>query len=537
MKNISENVAAHSIMPRLSLYVYIRIKVKLETMSMRDRKKIEVYVHSMAALEGSACFSVADLLLGLLRKKPDLIKETALRIVDSILDSEPDRRVKLGSLAGYLATKNLELGRSIVAKLADCSELSDFYIRRHAIEALGNIGSVNPYIVADHVPRLIELLDDDIASDNAAYALACIAGENPDLVKDGIPKLINVLLVSENPITQVGVARVLGKIGSKEPELITKAVPKMISLLKTGISDGSHVTILGEESKEIKRGFVAQALGEIGLGNPELVKDAVPFLIKLLKSPIDYVRALAAEALGNIGGVNPEFVSEAVPNLKKLIEDSKIMVKGKAVEALGDIGSKNPKLIADLIPSIVTMLDDPDVDLRGKAAVALGCIGWNRPDMVSKAIPKLISMLDDPEEAARECAADAIGSLGAKNPELVSEALPKLVMLLNDVSLPGSYIQAWVAEALGNLAPVLRKNLEASKTVVLKLVEMLSNHDPFIRICAVEALGKIGDPVSLKPLKKLLDEESEKSLTWKRGKWIKVKDSIIEAVERIERGK
>ena len=69
---------------------------------------------------------------------------------------------------------------------------------------------------------------------------------------------------------------------------------------------------------------------------------------------------------------------------------------------------------------------------------------------------------------------------------------------------------------------------------VPELIQVLADRTAFNRICAAEALGKIGSPRSLQPLQKLLNEEAEHVVIIDRElKWIKAKDVIIEAIERI----
>ena len=408
-------------------------------------------------------------------------------------------------------------------------------MKRHAIELIGHIANLNPFITKNAVPRLVDVLNKEEppppADDNSAYALSNIAQGNPDLVVNELPKLVVLFEETEDPIMIAWLSRIFGAIGSKYPKLISNLTPKLISMLKNDSSNKSeHTVILDQESYNFIFSLIIRCIGEIALGNPRLVKKAVPTLIEYLNSSSTIIRSSAVEALGNIGLRNPSMVISALPKLVSLLNDSDIEVKANAITAIGYIGCNYSKKVSPFLTHLVSSLEDPNAVIRGAAALSIGYIGRNNSSLSSQILSKLVEMLTDSDEYVRACAADAIGNIGRKNPNLFSEALGKLSILLNDANPD---VQAWVADAIGSLADIMRKD-RAYVEIISKLIKMLESPFLLTRMCAAEALGCIGDPSALKPLKKLLNEETEEAATFKRDKWVKAKDIIKEAIQGIK---
>jgi len=80
-------------------------------------------------------------------------------------------------------------------------------------------------------------------------------------------------------------------------------------------------------------------LGAIGLHYPREVASLVPRLMTYLDSAHPNAVKNAVAALGNIGSSSPEIVKDAVPKIRKIMETSTdIDIKMNAKVALGRLG-------------------------------------------------------------------------------------------------------------------------------------------------------------------------------------------------------
>lgn len=100
---------------------------------------------------------------------------------------------------------------------------------------------------------------------------------------------------------------------------------------------------LNDESGTSGR-FVAPAVGEAVARAPEVFGENALILLNVLDEP--YLQAGAAWAFGRIGSVRPDLVREAVPEILPLLRSADPAVRGHAAWALGEIGAA--EAVADL---------------------------------------------------------------------------------------------------------------------------------------------------------------------------------------------
>jgi HEAT repeat protein len=193
----------------------------------------------------------------------------------------------------------------------------------------------------------------------------------------------------------------------------------------------------------------------------------------------------------------------AIPTLiGALTGDQYSGIRWKAVEALTKIGS-------DSVPSLVEVLKNPDPDIRWKAAVALGEIGDHR------GISPLVDLLGDSDRFVRSRAAYALVHIGPPAVPSLTEALnhPDASVRLGAVGALGKIgdpqaISALV-DALGDRSPDVRQEaISALSSQGERAIPLLSErlHDPdrFIRRRAVLALAGMRDEAVLPILLKSL---------------------------------
>ena len=146
-----------------------------------------------------------------------------------------------------------------------------------------------------------------------------------------------------------------------------------------------------KEGDEFLREDAATALGRIG---PD-AKAATDDLAKTLKDKETRVRVAAAVALWHISRRQA-----AIPALVKILQSPMEWERTRAVNALAEIG---PEAKAAL-PALDAALNDEDEFVVSRAAETLGSIG---PD-ARPAAPKLIQALKDNRMYVSESAAEAL---------------------------------------------------------------------------------------------------------------------------------
>lgn len=280
---------------------------------------------------------------------------------------------------------------------------------------------------------------------DASASLRSVAGEalrsGKDL-KPAVPLLIPLL--KENAIVRQDAAYILGEIG--DPSAIDPLVESIDFSAAVADKDASR-----SNSK------IAEALGKLQ------AKQAVRPLVKLAKSPDNFVALAAVKALGDTHD------AAAVAPLMELATSETIdpYISRNAIESLGRLGDPAA------LPALIHMLfrERSGVSFYREASFAIFQVG-------ADATQDLIDILD------------------GKNKELMDWAKDKGVL--------EAAIYSKTAQVLGDLAdprsaPVLLKRLRyESDFVDMKLLP---------RMLSAEALGRIRYEKAVRPLASLLGEE------------------------------
>lgn len=195
----------------------------------------------------------------------------------------------------------------------------------------------------------------------------------------------------------------------------------------------------------------------------------------------------------------------AKPYLLRGLRDERFLARQNSAYWLGEMG----KAALDVVDSILLALKEKRITPR-RGAYALGSIGD------STVVPQILYLLKDTFEVSRIVTAEACGKL--KNPE----AIPSLIQVLGDKfwTVRSAAEAALVAfdknsidPLLGNLAglksPALGHAIRAIGQIIEKmdtlvqeetkakcrreLLRYIGQDEPFVRLCAVEALGKMMD--------------------------------------------
>ena len=197
------------------------------------------------------------------------------------------------------------------------------------------------------------------------------------------------------------------------------------------------------------------------------VYEAVPQIVKLVKSPNSSVRADAAAALGYLGSEEVEIVG---PALMPLLKDPEKLVRSETVEALGEL---------DYTPAVVPieyiLRNDPSALVRASAAETLGYL--EEPSAIETLE---ISLLDvDEDKAVRGYAANSIGLLGT--PQLLPK-LEKYLKLELPLSVKAELLGAryWLGgkEDIEKLLNLLDNADEHLATIILNILTDLTEREP-----------------------------------------------------------
>lgn len=277
-------------------------------------------------------------------------------------------------------------------------------------------------------------------------------------------------------------------------EVSSKVVPILINILRNTKSNDTDRKI---------------AIGVLSDLSP---KEAVPFLIKFLRSKNDSLKSSSIQALGEIGSVraipfltarlNDEKETDAnrwwsaislgkirstaaIPYFIRVIQqDSEEQNRTYMITALGETQAS-----PESVKILITSLQDKSYSVREAAAVSLGKL------KTKVAIPSLIESLKDPTWTVRLAASTALKSIG-------TEAIPPLIKVLNsnrknplalqtalkDKNADHRLSAAYVLWDMGTLA-----NSASSASSDLMTVVKNENDNLYVRWMSATALERMGN--------------------------------------------
>jgi HEAT repeat protein len=359
-------------------------------------------------------------------------------------------------------------------------------VRRECVVALGEIGG--PTVV---VPIIGRLDDDQVSVRKAAVDQLKNLGD-----KRAVIPLLERLTDSSKDV-RITAIEAVGKLGdqSAAPALIRLlrdpmvevrlAAVEALGLLKATDATEALIPLLDRGDEMGQK--VAMALGRIGDAR------AVRELVVRLKS--ESLRLAAVEALKIVGtpavpplldcleGKIDDCEAQPVVDLLATLGDKRATTdlvaelqrsrvkKQKIVEALGKIGDP------DALVPLLSLLDDKDPALRKEVLKDI------EPMLDGRAADVLIKVLGDHDDDERMLAVDYLGVLSSK------AAVPKLLNLTSEDTAAALRLSA--IRALGRIG-----DPRASKT----LVALVRDGKPDVRLEAADALANLKDPASVAPL-------------------------------------
>ena len=385
-------------------------------------------------------------------------------------------------------------------------------VRRQAAEALGGCNW------SEALPPLVEGLKDENPGVQEAVMAALIRIGGTHVVSSLVP-----LLREDAGIRNLAV-EVLEQTGGNALELLLPLVRhadphvrKFIVDILGKVNDARAIPALMaalQDRDPNVRGSAAEALGKLG------AREAVPQLLRLLDDE-EWVLFSVIEALGHIAD------STALPALMALLKDGSELIRYAVIEALGNFQDS-----AACVKPMLELLPPADRDLRyllTKNIITLA--GTNGLDLKSMVHPEwFVPVLEDAVQADEEqvILAGIRGFEMIENPagtvailvslesvatrfhghagEIFAQAGRALLRcadvsaLLAALTSPVEEVVALAAETLGKIR---------AREAVQPLAQLILRHgDRDVRRQAVEALGRIGDPITIRFVISALEDEN-----------------------------
>lgn len=247
-----------------------------------------------------------------------------------------------------------------------------------------------------------------------------------------------------------------------------------------------------KDESEIVRIVAAETLGKLGGQQAEIA------LTEAMNDPSPRVRQAAAAALGTFF----EHHEEGVRALLAALKDTDPLVRAAAVGSLGNVNTfKVDGPVAEMasddfafvrkqvaaslrrleatehVLTTIRLLADSDMSVRMEAAQTLGSFHDE------KAISPMVARLSDPDKFVRRAVSKGLVAL-----QMADQIVPKLVAQLKNEAAEVRREAAW---ALGEYR---------DKRGTIPLAWIVRDPDFQTSLNAIEALGKVGDPLAVDEL-------------------------------------
>ncbi len=330
--------------------------------------------------------------------------------------------------------------------------------------------------------RLIERAQD--AREAMAARLAAIKGMALFPQKRSAEALVGLLTANQpGPVVQGAAAALehLSGESGKSPEQWRQWWQAKAALSETAFQASlvagrsGHYDRLGHEHEQLLAN-----LQKLLRDQYRLSPDKGQMLLRYLGSPAPAVRQTGAQLVVDDlkNAVPPAAAVKA--QLRTMIGDSAPAVRLQVAETFAAINDRQA-----LEPLLVQLAQEPEAPVRAALTAALA------PIRDVRAVPTFLKLLEDPDPAVAEAACRALREVGPElrrqQPAMADHAAEALIDLLTTRTRPGSSgLREVAVEALGAMKyPPSLKPL----ALMLRDVETVS-----VRRATLRALGELGDP-------------------------------------------
>jgi HEAT repeat protein len=305
----------------------------------------------------------------------------------------------------------------------------------------------------------------------------------------------------------------IGELKSSDEAVRLKAIEQLGTQGESAAEAVEPLSALLADKSPAVRAQAAKALGEIGLP----AKSAAAALVETLKDTDETVRREAVKALVEIrpgpAVMQPLFLKvmqDADPAVRMRImhaisEGGEAVVPG-LIKALGNEKAAYWACIAlrdmgpaakEAVPALTEALKSKQPDVRREAILVLGAIG----DAALPAVPAIADALAD--EHTRTAATFVLGQLN----KIPADAEKKIRENFKSEDKTLATVSLWA------LARVHSDDKELRREATERLVESLTDKDPFVRVAAARSLAALppSPEITLPIIEKMLKEADAKT--------------------------
>lgn len=332
--------------------------------------------------------------------------------------AESEERSKADELANMAEARLPEL-RGHVSELADLLTAEEDYVRGRALRTVVRLTEAYPGDGVTLIDPLTGCLSDDHLRDDAALALGNVADEDPNAVAEVLPALVAVL--DEEGTIRVNVTYALESIAEADPG----------ALAQQGVLDRLF-SLVDDETAEV-RVNVTKTLGDIATADPEAVCAGAEGIRERLDDDSPAVVKNAAYALGAAGSACPDEVLAAAGDLVELTGHDDPGVRAAAAYALGYPTRLPRSRQGDTAQSLLTRLDDPDPKVKQHVTFALAHLARENPEATRPTVDLLTRRVADQNGAVRGNSLSALAALEEEFPSDVEAARDGLVGILENL--------------------------------------------------------------------------------------------------------
>ena len=366
-----------------------------------------------------------------------------------------DKEAALGLIKSISASTPEELGIGVRPDPEKRGVVVDSVVPRSKAD---EAGLKLETIISEINGKSIESIDD--YNSILAEALA-----SPGEIKFGIIREIVAPKYSE-----FGIEEVQGVGNGVKVVKIEKSESESIAASMEGIMEGDVITQVIDEMK----------INDVDSYKKAIKKTADADKVIFKRGELGGIKLVVIDALGQIGDLRA-----LEPLLNSLESDDKWIRRAAATALEG----MNDKRIIEPFMKHLLEKNEPDVEVRRSSARALARM---KPKV---AIKVLAEALKDSSLGVRLDAGQALGRIGE----------PAIGILIKALRDPDSRVRDSAVAALGNIGVREDISSQALDSVRDQLKGVLDNPDEesTVKLTAIQALGKIGDPKSIAELKKV----------------------------------
>lgn len=254
-----------------------------------------------------------------------------------------------------------------------------------------------------------------------------------------------------------------------------------------------------------------------------------------LRSDDDKVRTHAARVAAAAARADPTTVGDLVPTLVDRLGDDQNVVQHQCLRAFSMLSREEPERVEPAVPSLVAALDHDLPLLATVASQTLGYVALERPDLFTDHVEALVAATDiepsglyDEAELAeadwfdqhkgeyflrtnaevenrdvfrRKILAHLLVEVAEYEPAAFVPHVSRFVELLDDED------DGVVAASTDVVASIAREDSDAAAEAFDALCSLLDHGDQGVVVSAVTALGYLGNPDAVGPLRALATGE------------------------------